>query len=162
MEMAAGEGPVRLLHVVQGALGVTDDPSVEYTALIGSCVIVCAHDPVAKLGGMTHFQFPGDGGDGRFGGVAISGLIQRLLDMGAQSDRLEVKLFGGAKVDEGCRDIGKSNAEFALEILAQSGAIILASDLGADTVRRVMFRPTTGDSTAIIQTPDMPIEALAG
>lgn len=162
MKLGVSKGRVQLLHVVQGAVGVTDDPSVVYTALLGSCVAVCAHDTVAGLGGMAHFQFPGAGGDSRFGGVAVDDLIQRLKTLGAQPGRLSVKLFGGARMHEGLHEMGGRNVDFVQKLLADMAVQVVDCDLGKDAVRRITYRPCSGESSIVIQPQGMPIAAMAG
>ena len=92
------------LHVVQGEFAVTEDPDVMMGTILGSCVSACMRDPVAGVGGMNHFLLPGerettDGGPQsmRYGVQSMELLLNALYRMGARRERLEVKLFGGAR-----------------------------------------------------------------
>lgn len=120
---AGAECGRQIVHVVQGQIAVADDPGLVYTAIIGSCVVVCLHDPVANLGGMAHYLFPDGHSYGpketRFGHHAITGLIQQIVDRGGDAKRLRASLYGGAKMHHGRRDIGRRNADFAIRFLAQ-------------------------------------------
>ena len=68
---------------------------------------------------MNHFLVPGTekGEDranvDRYGVHLMELLVNGLMRSGAQRDRLEAKLFGGARMLRGLSDIGQKNAEFA-------------------------------------------------
>jgi chemotaxis protein CheD len=138
----------RLVHVIQGEYGVSADPSVVFTTILGSCVATCMWDPVSKVGGMNHFLLPGerDGGGElvRYGVNAMELLINGLLQNGAMRQRLQAKLFGGAHVIQNLSDVGAQNAEFATRFLSAEGIPCAAMSLGGDRARRVRFWPTTG------------------
>jgi len=71
-------------------------------------------------------------------------LINALLKAGARRNRLQAKLFGGARLSATLGDIGQSNARFAREFLATEEIPCRAESLGGTNARRVLFRPTTG------------------
>jgi chemotaxis protein CheD len=92
------------VHIIQGEYKVVTDPDVFLSTILGSCVAACLRDPVAGVGGMNHFLLPGSaaamtsGGDAtRYGVHLMELLINGLLKKGARRDRLEAKIFGGAK-----------------------------------------------------------------
>lgn len=138
----------RTVHVVQGQIGVTTEQKVVFTAIIGSCVVVCLFDPVARVGGVAHFLFPGGGGDRpeetRFGPQAISALISQIVARGGDAAQMRACVFGGAKLHDGRRDIGKRNADFAERFLKGQGVLVVQSGLGGQGVRRITFSPTDG------------------
>ena len=63
---------------------------------------------------------------------------------GARRERLEVKLFGGARVVEGLSDIGMQNADFAEKFLLSEGIRQIGGSLRGDRARRVQFWPVSG------------------
>ncbi|WP_022702838.1 chemotaxis protein CheD [Pseudorhodobacter ferrugineus] len=138
----------RTVHVVQGQIGVTGDVRIVFTAIIGSCVVVCLFDPVARVGGMAHFLFPGGEAkrldETRFGPQAIAGLMSGIVAQGGDVARFRACLFGGAKVHDGRRDMGKRNADFAQRYLAEQGVLVVQSGLGGSLMRRIRFSPTDG------------------
>ena len=124
---------------------------------LGSCVAACARDPERGVGGMNHFLLPLRGGDPerwaldpanlatRYGNHAMEQLINRLLELGARRENLEIKLFGGGRVLKGITtDVGKRNGEFALEYCDIEGLNVLANDLGGLYPRKVRYFPETG------------------
>ena len=135
-----------------GEYFVSDRPVVLST-LLGSCVGVCMRDPHAGVGGMNHFMLPSPGHSvssgtwsvkTRYGSYAMETLINGILKYGGHRDRLEVKVFGGAKLYEGGSDIGAINAQWVLEYLDREGIPPIASDLGRDYARSVYFYTDTG------------------
>ena len=134
---------------------------------LGSCVAACIHDPVARIGGMNHFLLPGSpaGGSGygmatRYGSVAMERLINDLLERGARRERLEVKVFGAARVIDTSLDVGAANAAFVLDYVAREGLALVGRDLGGPVGRRVHFFPTTGKAFRRLLRPETERETV--
>jgi chemotaxis protein CheD len=144
----------RLIHVIQGEYAVVADPGAILTTLLGSCVAACLRDPVSGVGGMNHFLLPGDrhspAESMKYGVNSMELLINGLLQRGAMRGQLEAKLFGGANVVQNLSDIGRKNAEFALDFLQKEGIRCVAQSLGGDRARRVRFRPSTGQASQLL------------
>jgi len=138
------------LPITLGEWRVGRCPDDMVTTMLGSCIAACVHDPAAHVGGMNHFLLPGAPDSTavrapcRYGGAAMDRLLEAVAEAGGQRDRLEVKLFGGARVIEAGRDIGAENAAFALAYVARAGLTLTGQDLGGTLGRRVMFFPATG------------------
>ena len=138
------------IHVVQGEYRVTADEGVVLTTILGSCVAACLRDPVARVGGINHFLLPdGDGtaGEGRglqYGVHAMELLVNGILSLGGRRQRLEAKLFGGARLGIDLPDIGGRNAEFATEFLRREGIKHVGGSLRGHSARRVQFWPCSG------------------
>ncbi|HWA61373.1 MAG TPA: chemotaxis protein CheD [Caulobacteraceae bacterium] len=154
------------LHVIQGEHAVSDDPAALMTTVLGSCVAACLHDPVAGVGGMNHFLLA-ETSDGarfrdeemRYGAFAMEVLINGLMKLGARRERLEAKLFGGAKLFDSLNDVGAANAAFARRFLEDEGIPIVAASLGGRRARRVEFWPGTGRARQreVDQAPETPV-----
>jgi chemotaxis protein CheD len=146
----SGELEGRRVNVVQGEYNVSDDPGVVFTTILGSCVAACIHDPVAGVGGLNHFLLPGDTRGAaaneheRYGVHLMELLVNGLMKKGARRDRLEAKLFGGAKMMERLSDIGKLNASFAERFLKHEGIRVVGGSLGGERGRRIQFSPVSG------------------
>ncbi|MBK3735891.1 chemotaxis protein CheD [Azospirillum brasilense] len=142
-------------HTMKVFLGhhlVSDRSDVMMVTTLGSCVAACVHDPATAIGGMNHFLLPevpesedaGTGAAARYGSVAMERLINDLLARGAQRGRLEVKLFGGARVIDSSFDVGQRNAAFALDYVRREGLKLMGQDLGGASARRIHYFPHTG------------------
>jgi chemotaxis protein CheD len=137
------------IHFVQGEYRVSDDPDVVLTTILGSCVGACMRDPVANVGGMNHFLLPGNldrtrQDAERYGVHLMELLVNGLLQRGAQRQRLEAKLFGGARTIEKMINIGEKNAEFAQRFLRNENIKHIGGSLGGLAGRRIEFWPVTG------------------
>jgi len=130
---------------------------IAIVTVLGSCVSACLWDPGTLTGGMNHFMLPGSvrkgGANGpdsadpaRIGIYAMELLINQLLKLGAQRERLVAKVFGGACVLEGMDmlNVGNLNGAFVLDFLREEGIPLLATDLYDDCARKVYFFPRTG------------------
>jgi chemotaxis protein CheD len=148
--MNAGLSPARRVNLVQGEFRVSDDPDVTLTTILGSCVGACIRDPIRGVGGMNHFLLPGAdivGGSiesERMGVRLMELLMNGLMREGARRDRLEAKIFGGARMMRGLSDIGQKNAEFARSFLRREGIRVVGGDVGGDRGRRLHFWPVSG------------------
>jgi chemotaxis protein CheD len=146
MTRHAGE---RRINIVQGEFKVSDDPHVVLTTLLGSCIAACIRDPITGIGGMNHFLLPGaevgqTKESERLGVHLMELLLNGLMRQGAQRDRLEAKLFGGARMMSGLSDIGRKNADFAKRFLAYEGIKVIGGDTGGEHGRRIQFGPVSG------------------
>lgn len=145
--MTAG---LKRIHIIQGEFRVIDDPNAVLATVLGSCVAACLRDAEAGVGGMNHFLLPGDlsgsrsGEAERYGVHLMELLVNGLLKKGARRERLEGKLFGGARMMEGLSDIGAKNADFAKRFLKNEGIRVVAENLGGTRGRRVEYSPVSG------------------
>jgi len=140
--------------VVQGDFVVSNDANAEFTTVLGSCVAVCLHDPVARVGGMNHFLLPepspGDSATtkvlsaGRFGTESIPALLRMIEKRGGDPARLRARIYGGAESPGRQHQVGQMNSAVARAELARRGIVVVAEDVGGRTARRVDFSPSTG------------------
>ena len=98
------------------------------TTVLGSCVSACIFDPLAGVAGMNHFLLPdGGGGDGygaseRYGIAAMESLINGLLKLGGNKERL-----------------GEMNVAFIREFIASEKLRVVSEDLGDVFPRKIKF-----------------------
>lgn len=150
----------RRVNIVQGEQHVDNDPSTVLTTLLGSCVAACLWDPTIGLGGMNHFLLPGGPGGvkagtpgseaTRYGVHSMELLVNGLLRKGAQRERLQAKLFGGARMIKGLTDVGALNAAFAERFLRAENIAIVGGSLRGETGRRIQFWPASGRARQIL------------
>jgi chemotaxis protein CheD len=141
------------VKILPGEYYVTTQNMLIVTVL-GSCVSVCLRDPIAGVAGMNHFLLPSDNGGGdlisdsaRYGVFAMDILINHMLKLGANRQRLEAKVFGGGNVLKGFTaiNVGERNAEFVLDYLATEQIPILAKDLLDFYPRKIYFFSDSGE-----------------
>jgi chemotaxis protein CheD len=130
--------------------------------ILGSCVGLCVWDSVNAIGGAVHYMLPSWDGRGvpspRYGNVAISMLLQKLLEAGANRANLRAKVFGGGCLFDSLREpnsnkeqhLGSRNVEIALELLAKAHIPVVSTDVGLDRGQRIVFRTDTGDALVTI------------
>jgi chemotaxis protein CheD len=146
--------------VIQGTYFVSSHPDATLSTVLGSCISVCLFDPVMRLGGMNHFLLAAGRGEEaghiRFGVNAMEKLINELLKAGANRNRLQAKLFGGARMSATLADIGSANAAFAETFLRDEAIAVLSKSLGGTSARRLVFTPSTGHAKMLF----VPIDSL--
>jgi chemotaxis protein CheD len=127
--------------------------------ILGSCVAVCIWDSINGIGGATHYLLPAWDGRGvpspRYGNVAVSALLQKLADAGANSAQLRAKVFGGGCLFDVMREagpkkdhLGSRNVEIALELLAEERIPVVTQEVGGDRGQRIVFQ--TGSGQALV------------
>jgi len=147
-QTAVAEGEVTLYI---GGVHASRAPVVIKT-LLGSCIAVCLHDPVAHVGGMNHFMLPYGAdaqadGAARFGVHAMDRLIGETMKVGGDRRRFVAKVFGGAHVI-GIRSaqgsVPAQNIEFVRQFLETEGFPVLNTDVGGEQPRHVHFHTDSG------------------
>lgn len=141
------------VKLLPGEYHVTRDDMVQVTVL-GSCVSACIRDVTSGVGGMNHFMLPDSGSadsgrlgaPARYGVYAMELLINSLLKLGARRQNFEAKVFGAGNVLPSLNHatVGRRNARFVLEFLANERIHVAARDLEGLYPRKVYFFPRTG------------------
>jgi chemotaxis protein CheD len=140
------------LYLHPGQLAVAVSPC-SMTTVLGSCVAVCLHDPVKRIGGLNHFLLPkpaeGTAPSTRYGDTAMRRLMLEMLRRGSQVSNLEATVIGGANVLHayfgGKATLGVANVRMALDSLEVARVRVLVKDVGGNRGRHVTFHPHTGD-----------------
>lgn len=144
-------GVVTTVH--QGDCLVSGDTELTFSTVLGSCISACVRDRAANIGGMNHFLLAEQSGSAkdrygasaRYGAFAMEQLINKVLSKGSgRKQNLEIKVFGGGKINAALDDVGAKNIEFVRSFLADEGYTLDGSDLGGMFARRVLFKPATG------------------
>jgi chemotaxis protein CheD len=132
---------------------MSDEPS-SVSTLLGSCVSVCMFDPVTRRGAMCHGVLPNapvvlHEEPFRYVDEAVLYLIERYRRMGVPTQRLVVKVFGGADILgqplDGYSSIGRQNTMAALETLGWQGLQVAVRETGGNRGRKIVFLPHTGE-----------------
>ncbi len=137
-------------YLFPGKLFVSKKPHIVDT-ILGSCVAVALWDPGSRMGGINHFMLPSWNGEGtpsyKYGDVAISELIKRMLAFGCTKNNLKAKVFGGSENDmlNGGFNIGKRNMDLALDLLKKEQIPVVSQSLGGGFGRKVVFYSESGE-----------------
>ncbi len=129
-----------------------DDVLITYS--LGSCIGVCLYDPTVRVGGMLHYQLPESRIDVEkarvkpfmFADTGMKLLIYKLLSMGAECKRLQVKLAGGATMKGSPQgfDIGKRNHLAIRKIVWQQRLFVSGEDIGGASARNLYMNLSDG------------------
>lgn len=120
--------------------------------VLGTCVAVCLWDRTVHRGGMNHFMLPLWNGTGlstpKYGNVAIRKLIEQLESLGSKRIDLVAKVFGGKTDDQNDPshyNIGARNSDLAFQVLSDARIDVVASNLGGNFARKILFNTETGE-----------------
>ena len=130
-------------------------PDILLTAGLGSCIGICIHDPLLKVGGMAHIMLPSASGSlggnpAKYADTALILLLKEIASMGANNSRLRAKIAGGAQMfsfpgKPPVLKIGERNAEAVEQELKKNGIPLLIADVGGSFGRTIHFDVGTGE-----------------
>jgi len=140
-------------YLYPGELFVTGEPQL-VTTILGSCVSVCLWDVTRRIAGINHYLLPLWNGLGlptpRFGDIAVSMLIERMMAQGSLRKNMVAKIFGGATMWEhgsGVYAVGERNVDLAFRTMAQEGVSVVAADVEGEAGRKIILDTETGEVT---------------
>ncbi len=149
-----------LRPVLIGDMTISADPDdVLVIYGLGSCVAVCLYARSAQVGGMLHSLLPAPSGNNdtgqnatKFVSRGVPLLLDSLLSLGANPNRLAVYLFGGAQVipslaSNDSSSIGQRNIKAAETALQAASLKIQARDTGGGSGRTVKLYISNGQVT---------------
>jgi chemotaxis protein CheD len=125
------------------------------THALGSCLGVAVYDPQAKLGGILHVMMPvssinpdkAKANPYMFVDTGLPAFFKKIYAMGGEKKRLQVKVAGGANVQNNGTDrfaIGKRNYIMLKKIFWKNGVMIDAEDVGGTKARTMYMDIDTG------------------
>ncbi len=83
----------------------------------------------------------------KYGNVSTERLIDQMLTMGADLRQIEAKIFGGGVINiSDAHSVGPRNIQVALDILKVYKIPVIASDVGGNKGRRVIFSNADGSA----------------
>lgn len=144
------------IAVSLGETCVTKDPSASLACFgLGSCISLCAYDPVSKVAGMAHIVLPESNHGGqikasaKYADIAVPLLLEEMSKRGAIKSRLTVNLVGGARMIqvqglESILEMGTRNLEMTRKALAKEGIRVSATDTGGSQGRSVWLFVDSG------------------
>ncbi len=126
------------------------------THALGSCLGITVHDPVACVGGLLHVMLPlstidlvkAERNPFMFVDTGVPKLIVECFRAGAQKQRLEIMVAGGANSQNGDRNdlfqIGKRNMIMLRKLLWKNGLLLKSHDVGGGNSRTMSLEIGTG------------------
>lgn len=142
-------------------LCVSDDPCAELvTARLGSCMVLLAHDPRRRSGGMVRFMLPDSAVNPHkaktrptmFADTGVPLLVQSMLALGCELGDLTFKAVGGGAIRaEGAFAIGQRNVEALRQVCHQQGLTISAEQTGGAGSSTVRLEVGSGKVTVVSQ-----------
>jgi chemotaxis protein CheD len=142
------ETPSHFLY--PSALFASREPYIINT-ILGSCVGVCLYDPILRIGGINHYMLPLWNGQGlaspKYGNIAISKLVEKMISLGCNPSTLKGKVFGGANIFESNLlqfQIGERNIAIAVDLLREYKIQVVSSSVGGSVGRKIQFFTETG------------------
>jgi len=149
--MQLSDGVARMGQVVFNAPGLS-----ELKALgLGSCIGLCAFDPVTKIGCIAHIVLPqarsADTPEPiKYADTAIPHMIEEMSRRGAIKTRLKTAIVGGAQLfnfeaPNGALDVGKRNIEAVKRLLSKANLRLVAEEVGGNMGRTVILNTQTGE-----------------
>ena len=148
---------VEIIKVGMADLKTCTAPDGLITLGLGSCVGIAIRDPLTKIGGLAHIMLPdskaimnNNGVKEKFADTGIEELVQQMVLLGANRNRLVAKIAGGATMFQlqGRSDImkiGERNIQATINKLNEMNIALLSQDTGDSYGRTVTFYPETGE-----------------
>ncbi len=146
-----------IIKVGMADLKTCKAPDGLITLGLGSCVGIAIRDPLTKIGGLAHIMLPdskaimnNNGVKEKFADTGIEELVQQMVMLGANRNRLVAKIAGGATMFQlqGRSDImkiGERNIQASINKLNELNIALLSQDTGDNYGRTVTFFPETGE-----------------
>lgn len=149
-------------------LAVSNDPHATLiTYSLGSCIGVAIWDPGVKVGGMLHYMLPDSqlspekarANPAMFCDTGVPKLFRAVYELGAQKQRLIVKVAGGSQLldDNGTFNIGKRNYLALRKIFWKNGVMIKSENVGGNLSRTLKLEVATGIVTLKSRNQEVPL-----
>jgi len=144
-------------HVVGVSdMKVTNRPEDEIvTHSLGSCIGVSIYDPVARVGGLLHFQLPTSkdspekaaGNPFMYADTGIPAFFKAAYSLGGEKGRMKVKIAGGASVADknDFFQIGNRNYVMVKKLFWKNGVLIDSEDIGGNSWRTMRLEMASGN-----------------
>jgi chemotaxis protein CheD len=151
--LAVSKGMEDAVKVDVAQFRVGQAPMRIMTMALGSCLGIVLFDPEARIGALAHAMHPrrervkNNMNRAKFVDTVIPLLVERMLQWGARRDKIVAKIFGGARMFEGCRgilQIGDENIVAAREVLNEIGIPLIAECVGGRTGRTIVLNVSDG------------------
>jgi chemotaxis protein CheD len=139
------------INVGIGELSISKDSNQVLKCVgIGSCIALCAYDPVAGMGGIAHFLLPCSrnrdemSSPVKYIDSGVPHMLNKMIKNGATRSNMILKIAGGAKMlsipgSNPNLDIGQKNIAEIKAALGRENIPICGADLGGTFGRTIEF-----------------------
>lgn len=146
-----------IINIGMGQTEVSSKPGTVLAApSLGSCIGLGLYDPVSKIAGMVHIVLPDSTKvlkpnelPGKYADTAVPEVLKKMISMGADKNKLIIKIAGGAQMftmQEGSNvlNIGFRNTVAVKTALNKEGLDIKKTDTGGNKGRTFKLDVQTG------------------
>lgn len=137
-------------YLIPGRTFAAKEPTAIST-IVGSSVSVCLWDPITSIGGTANFLLPEDFEDDqntKFGNNATRQLLQQMVALGADAERIQAKIFGGSEpattFSSSTETLGHRNVLSALRFIASEKIRLVDQQTGGTNGRKIIFHTDNG------------------
>ena len=138
-------------YLIPGKIFAAAQPFAIST-IVGSGVALCLWDSARNIGGANHFILPEGPEDSanatRYANVANPALLKRVLELGAQLNSLEARIFGGSlpgvTFSSGGDCLGDRNVQAVTHFLKMNSIRLVQSEVGGTQGRKLVFHTDDG------------------
>ena len=138
-------------YLIPGKIFAAAQPFAIST-IVGSGIALCLWDSDRRIGGANHFMLPEGPEDSenasRYANVANPALLQRMLELGAQRNTLEARIFGGSlpavTFGSGVDCVGDRNVQAVTHFLKMHDIRLVQKEVGGTHGRKLVFHTDDG------------------
>jgi len=149
--MGTSDGKHARHYLIPGKIFAAAQPFAINT-IVGSGIALCLWDSDRRIGGANHFMLPEGPEDGenasRYANVANPALLERMLDLGAQRNALEARIFGGSlpaiTFGGGVDCLGERNVQAVTHFLKMNSIRLVQREVGGTHGRKLVFHTDDG------------------
>lgn len=132
---------------------IAQGSSIITSLALGSSLGICLYDAKKQIGGYVHSILPEESAQGKqdlkYVNNAVRKLYEAMLKAGSDTENLQAKLIGGAKLfhlpeELHGYDVGKANVKSACNVLEQLGIPVVKEDVGNVYGRTIHFHVEDG------------------
>jgi chemotaxis protein CheD len=141
---------MNVIEVETGKVAVALSPYRLRASALGSCVACVLYDSVHKIGGIAHIMLASSNhyikydDTLKYADLAIPHLINKMVDTGADRNRLHARLVGGAMLIKATLNIGEEVLASIDPLLTKYGVNIVAKRVGGRVHRSATLDTSTG------------------
>ena len=146
-----------VINIGMSQIEVSSKPGTILVApSLGSCIGLAIYDPSTKIGGMAHIVLPDSTktlkeseNQGKYADTAVPEILKKLFSMGANKNKLVIKIAGGAQMfnlQQGSNilNIGFRNTIAVKAALSKEGLELIKADTGGNKGRTFKLDIQTG------------------